>query len=117
MSTDRLSILHRIASGELSADEGAALLNGEPKAAAPAILPQRWLHVRVTNMDTGKTKVNVNVPFSLVQAGLKIGAAYEPQLENLDWYEILQELDGATNGKIVEVEDEEDRQRVEVYVD
>ena len=117
MNPERTSILNRVASGEISADEAAVMLNGAPKPAAIADAANRWLHVRVTNMDTGKTKVNVNIPLSFVKAGLKIGAAYEPEIAGLDWQEIVKGLNDSTGGKIVEVEDEEDRERVEVYID
>lgn len=118
MNPERLSILDRVAAGELNAVDAVALLN-TPKPATPneTLMANRWLHVRVTNLDTGKIKVNVNVPFALVKAGLKIGALHEPSLDELNWAEILGGLTTSSQGKIVEVEDEEDRERVEVYVD
>lgn len=117
MNPERLSILDRVASGELTAADAATLLNGVPKQVTDTQLADRWLHVRVTNLDTGKLKVNVNVPLTLVKAGLKIGSTYEPSIASLDWQELVSGLTATSHGKLVEVEDEEDRERVEVYVD
>ena len=61
--------------------------------------------------------VNVNLPLSLVKAGIKMGARFAPDMEELDWNELVIAIQEGASGKIVEVEDEEDGERVEVYVE
>jgi hypothetical protein len=68
-------------------------------------------------MVTGRTKVNVNLPLSLVKAGIKMGARFAPDMEELDWNELVIAIQEGASGKIVEVEDDEDGERVEVYVE
>jgi len=54
---------------------------------------------------------------SWVQVGLRLGSHLAPELDGLDWNEIMRALNDETVGKIVEVEDLEDRRRVQVYVE
>ena len=63
------------------------------------------------------TAVTVNVPLSLVQVGLSIGSRFAPELDGLDWQEIADALNSETIGKLVEVEDEEEGKRIQVFVD
>ena len=144
---DRLNILRMVEDGKLSANEAASLLNAlsqgkypepveqpvEPPAAPtaprdfeePAVeisnkdstsRPQ-WLRVRVTDLSSGRRKVTVNLPFGLVNWGMKIGARYAPEIEGLDFNELSELLQAGADGKLVDVVDEEDGEHVEVYID
>jgi hypothetical protein len=53
----------------------------------------------------------------LVNFGMKMGARFAPEMENLDLNEIMQAIQEGAQGKIVEVEDEEDNERVQIYVE
>jgi len=132
MTPDRSSILSQLASGEISADQAAERLRGEtasapgagptPAAAhAPAApLPgwaNRWLRIRVTDLATGRPRVNVNLPMSWVAVGLRIGSRYTDELDKLDLPQLLSALDSGAGGQIVDVEDLEDGQRVQIFVD
>jgi hypothetical protein len=128
-STERTEILRLIESGKISTSEGLTLLNsldkGTPRLPPTpqvAPLPQattrgRWLRIRVTNLTTQASKVNVNLPLGLVSAGLRIGQRYAPELNGVDWDNLLDEIQRGANGKLVEVEDQEDNERVEIFVD
>mgnify|MGYP001579399220 CR=1 FL=1 len=118
MNTERSNILEQLASGQISADEAARLLNQPaPQPTSSNAAANRWFHVRVTNLDTGKQKVSVNLPLSLVDAGLKIGAGYEPQIAGLDLHELVEQLKAGTGGRLVDVEDFESGEHVEIFVD
>lgn len=79
-------MLKMIEEGKISAAEGAELLRAmETKGErGPALEPMkgtsnpRWFRVRVTDMQTGRNKVNVNIPMGLVNVGIKIGRALCP---------------------------------------
>ena len=128
-STERTEILRLIESGKISTSEGLTLLNSLDKStpqlppkpqtppAAPLATRGRWLRIRVTNHTTQASKVNVNLPLGLVSAGLRIGQRYAPELNGVDWDNLLDEIQRGANGKLVEVEDQEDNERVEIYVD
>lgn len=126
---ERTEILRLIENGKISTSEGLTLLNSldkgtphlppTPQAAPlpPTTTRGRWLRIRVTNLATQAPKVNVNLPLGLVSAGLRIGQRYAPELNGVDWDTLLDEIQRGANGKLVEVEDQEDNERVEIFVD
>jgi hypothetical protein len=120
---ERMKILKMIQDGKISAEEGAKLLSALRESPKPTKgnLPlggeKGWLRVRVTDTDTGKTKVNVNLPLGLMDAGLRIGAQYAPELGGLDINKIISEIKSGTSGKIVDVVDEEDGEHVEIFIE
>ena len=123
LKEERMQILKMIQNGQVSAEEGAKLLaalEGGQKsemAANAAATQGKFLRVRVTDMNTGRTKVNVNVPLALVNIGLKMGARFMPNLDSLDTDEIMQAIRSGMQGKIVDVEDADDGEKVEVYIE
>ncbi len=78
----------------------------------------RSLRVRVTDLKTGKSKVNIQVPMGMVNLGLKIGAKFAPaELEGVDLDQIRLALESGGVGQIVDVEDEEKGEHVQVFVE
>ncbi len=120
---ERLKILNMIAEGKISAEEGAQLLkalqgSGPRKgAAAEAVGEARYLRVRITSTDSGRVKANINLPMSLINVGMRMGARFAPELEGLDFEEIMEAIKSGMRGKIVDVEDEEGSERVEIFVE
>ena len=121
---ERMQILNMVAEGTISADEGAKLLAALEPAKKKEVRTMmtdpsapRWFRVRVTDLETGKNKVNVNLPMSLVEVGTRMGARFAPELEGMDFGDIVEQIKGGAQGKIIEVEDIEDGERVEIYVE
>ena len=122
---ERMQILNMVAEGKISAEEGAKLLSAlepERKSSATASVmggptAPRWFRVRVTDLETGRNKVNVNLPMSLVDVGTRMGARFAPELEGLDFNDIIEQVKAGAQGKIIEVEDAEGGERVEIYVE
>jgi hypothetical protein len=118
-----MKILKMIDDGKISAEEGARLLAALGKV-APNAKPRppvnkpgggpRWLRVRVTDTITGKPKATVNLPIGLVEAGLNIASQYAPQVA---FDELMAAIQAGAEGKIVDVFDEEDGERVEIFVE
>jgi hypothetical protein len=121
MSEERARILQMVSEGKITAEEGVRLLNALRSSEGVAPRPRegtpRWVRVRVTDMVTGRTRVNVNLPFSLVTAATKLGARFSPQTEDLDWEELIAAIKEGASGKIVDVEDDEGGEKVEVFVE
>ena len=119
---ERMVILRMIEEGKITPEEGTRLLAaigepGESKAVPPpppvTALPNgRYLQVRVTNMQTGKQKVTVNVPLSIVDMGLR----FIPQNDKFDPQTIRDAIRTGLTGPIVDVIDEEKGDRVEVTI-
>ena len=76
----------------------------------------KWVHIRVSDLKTGKGKVRVNIPLGLVRAGISIGSRFSPELEGLEWDE-LSSMFTREKGVLIDVQDEEDGERVQIYVD
>lgn len=116
---ERLKILRMIESGKITADEGSRLLaamsKGDRRRAAKREGDAKWLRIRVSDVDTGKTTVNVNLPIGLVDVGLRMGAKFVPDLDGMELEELSDALRQGLTGKIIDIVDEDDGQRVEIY--
>jgi len=120
MSEERARILQMISEGKVTAEEGARLLSALDTATPPSQSPKkssRWFHVRVTDLETDRVKVNVNLPLNLVGVATRMGARFSPEVENFDWDELMAAIEEGAAGKLVEVEDQEGHERVEVFID
>ena len=125
-SNERLKILKLVQEGKISAEEGIELLDllteknpkGKPSTAEKVPPTQaQWFRVVVTDTNSGKTRVNVRLPISLVNAGMKMGARFSPQVEGLDREQLMGFLQSGAIGKVIDVMDAEDGEHVEVYLD
>ena len=124
---ERMKILKLIEEGKISAEEGAKLLSalsdssrgipGPPRPPGVPGGPARWLRVRVTDTRTGRSKASVQIPLALVDAGLKIGAHFAPEVQGVDMSNVMEALRMGVTGKIIDVTDEEDGEHVEIFVE
>ena len=129
---ERMRILRMIAEGKITAEEGAELLEtldssmGEADQAVsgpggaqanPSKKAGRWFRVRVTDTDSGKTRVNVRLPVGLISTGLKMGAKFVPEVEGLDMEQLMEFIKSGEVGQVVDVYDHEDGEHVEVYIE
>jgi hypothetical protein len=115
---ERLQILKMIQEGKVTPEEGAKLLDAleEPSRGERSGGSPRWFRVRVTDLNTGKRKANINIPLRLLDVGAKIGAKFAAPMD-IDVDEIVRAIKEGAEGKIIDVEDPEDGERVEVYVE
>lgn len=128
---ERLKILTMIQEGKLTPEEGIKLLETLESVTAPARpgpLPPtppppalrgtaRWLRVRITDTDTGKVRVNIRLPISVVSAGMKMGARFSPEVQGLDMDALQQFIQSGATGLVADVYDDEDGEHVEVFVE
>ncbi len=125
---ERMKILKMIEEGKISAEEGAKLLAalrdgrrglGVPTPPRPPGAPgqARWLRIRVTDMATGRSKASVQIPLALVDAGIKIGAHFAPEVEGVDMTNVMEAVRAGMIGKIIDVTDEDDGEHVEIFVE
>lgn len=111
-----------IQDGHISAEEGAKLLSAlkasqQKESTATGGSPPRWFRVRVTDLRTGKHKVNMNIPMALVNVGIKMGARFVPETDELHYHDVVSALQSGQQGLILEVEDQESQERVEMFVE
>jgi len=119
---ERMKILKMIDEGKITAEEGAKLLATltESRKSVPkpslrtSVGGARWLKIRVTDMVTGKSKATVNLPLGLVDAGLNIASKYAPDIA---FDELVEAINAGAEGKIIDVQDEEDNEHVEIFIE
>jgi hypothetical protein len=123
-SEERMKILKMIEDGKLSAEEGTKLLSAlsEKRMPTPPRPPgisggPRWLRIRVTDVRTGRSKASVQIPLALVDAGMKIGAHFAPEVEGVNMSNVMDAVRSGMTGKIIDVTDDEDGEHVEIYVE
>jgi hypothetical protein len=117
---ERMRILKMIADKQITADEGARLLEAlRSGAEAPRDEGSRpkWLRVKVTDRRNEKVKLNVTIPVGLVDVGLKMGARFAPELAGMDSNAIQSALREGVRGRILSVDDDGDEERVEIFVE
>lgn len=131
---ERVKILKMLQEGRLSPEAATDLLQAmeddiPAASAAPEIPPPssfparepgskpRWLRVRVTDMNSGRPRVNVRLPISLVNLGMKVGAKYAPEIGDLDMRALLEAAQEGETGPFVDVYDHEDGEHVEVFLE
>ncbi len=122
---ERLRILQMVAEGKVKPEEAATLLEALGEGSEAAATPEvgggvagqgHWLRIRVE--EKGAQKVNIRLPWRMVDIGLKIARRFVPDAD-------MGEISGALNealtaglpGKIIEVHDEEDDEHVEIWIE
>lgn len=139
----RKEILELLANGKITADEAASMLTAPAeqetpveKAAVPEFEPNidveeeihiskadtngagpKWFRVRVRNLETGKNKVNVNIPLRMLKFGMSIGRRFAPEIDDLRWDDIDGMVNNMQKGMLVEVQDEDSNEHVQVYLE
>jgi len=118
---ERMKILKLIEEGKVSAEEGAKLLSALSSTNRPmsglSASSAKWLRVRVTDANTGRSKATVQIPISLMEAGMKIGAHFAPEIDGVNMDQIMEALSTGMIGKIIDVTDDEDGEHVEIFVE
>ena len=121
---ERMKILQMIQDGKISAEDGAKLLAALAEAqTAPKARTinrnrdSRNMRVKVTDTKSGRTKVSVNLPLSLVDAGLNIASNFMPDMGIDTAGEISNAINEGLSGKIIDVIDDEDGEHIEIFID
>jgi len=117
---ERLQVLKMIQSGQITAEEGIQLLEAledRPPEARPSgrVRGPSQLRVRVTDLQSGRQKIDMAMPWRLVNVGLNMGARFardEIQVE-----ELVEAVQAGAEGKIVDVVDAEGGERIEIFVE
>jgi hypothetical protein len=126
LTEERMQVLRMIQEGKITAEEGARLLAALKASATRAGSGQiagsdtpgatgKWFRVRVTDLRTGRRKAVINIPLGLVDVGLKLGARFGTR--NIDMTEIVSAVKSGAVGRIVDVEDDNEQEKVEIFIE
>lgn len=80
-------------------------------------LSGRFFRVRVSDMYTGKVRANIRLPLGMVNAGLRMGMKFSPEVEGLNAERLAEALANGKTGRIVDVYDDNDGEHVEVFIE
>ena len=127
---ERLRVLKMVQEGKITAEQAVELLDALSEGVAGQDSKtssgansfygkggSRWLRVRVTDTDSGKTRVNIRLPISVVTAGLKMGMRFAPEVEGLDSRQLVEAIKSGELGQILDVFDDKDGEHVEVFIE
>jgi hypothetical protein len=126
---ERLKVLKMVQEGKITADMAAELLkaldsaNKKPdvsdrnNVSFPGRTTGRFFRVRVTDTDSGRTRVNVRLPLGMVNAGMRMGMRFSPEVEGLDAARLAEALASGETGQIMDIYDDEDGEHIEVYIE
>jgi hypothetical protein len=108
-----------VENGEVSVEDAIGMMS-PPDQGIPSAEPAgtgRALRVRVTDRVSGTKKVSVRIPVGIMKWGLAVGSRFAPGLDDLDWDEMMTDLDQYADGRLVEVENAVGSERVEIYIE
>lgn len=124
MKKEKMQILKMVEEGKITTEEGVELLDAletrEETENLKNIDGPKWMKIRVFDPDD-TTKVNVNIPVSLLNVVMKVSNNFVPELKDNgldeeDFKEILKTIQDGAQGKIVDIESE-NGEKVEIIVE
>lgn len=121
MRDEKLQILKMVEEGKVTVEEGVELLNAlEEKDLSKPNKTNKWVKIRVYDPDDDN-KVNVTIPISFVNFGMKLATKFSPELKETgldeeDFKEINEIIKSGTLGKIVDVESK-NGEKVEIVIE
>ncbi|MCX7995952.1 MAG: hypothetical protein N3A65_09355 [candidate division WOR-3 bacterium] len=131
MSEERRKILNMVAEGKITPEEAERLLSVLKETQDKA----HFFRIRIYDRNSEKTKVKVDIPLGVLKLLLKFGATFQGLAPegfkmnikgkefHLDEFtpemldKIIGELDESGRFNLVEVDNTEDNERVEVYIE
>ena len=117
--TERLQILKMVEKGQVTPDEGARLLqalSSEPEEVTVAPTSHTF-RVRVTDLTTGRTRIDIAIPTGLVALGVRLGARFAPEGLGVDMADLVRRVEDGVTGVLADVRDEDRGERIELTVE
>ena len=118
-TVERNRILYMVESGKVTAAQAGQLLDTldlEPERSRGRSR-NRMARVRVTNLATNRQKVNVTIPVSLIQVGLRLGTRLVPQVSGSALEDLLRAIESGATGRLLDLQDLEEGERVEIFAE
>lgn len=117
MKEERIHVLKMLEEGKVSADEAYQLLRTiDDRSALPRREePKKSRCLQIKVWEDGEPRVNVNLPLGLARVALKfIPKSVLEQFQEIDFDALVAEIEEGVSGKLIEVQDDEDRVEVSI---
>jgi len=119
-----MKILKMVEEKKISSEEAAKLLDALERSSRKDEPSQekygKTLRIKVFEGDLSKPKVNVNIPLTIVKfIGKLMPDRVKTKLDEhkVSFEQIMEMVEKGETGKLVEVEDKEENERVEIYIE
>ncbi len=119
LEEERRKILELLQTGKISADEAAKLLDAlrqQERSPQSRTRQPRWVRIRVTDTDSNHVRVNLTLPIGVVRAGLRAGGSLAG-IEGFNTGDLEDLLNRGESGHLIDIFDEGDGERVEIFVE
>ena len=129
-SEERLKVLKMVQEGKITPEMAAELLRTLDGSSAKSARDEsaeetppipggsgRFFRIRITDMDSDRTRVNVRLPLGMVNAGIRMGMRFSPEVEGIDTAKLAEALASGKTGRIMDIYDDEENEHVEIYID
>lgn len=117
-------ILQMLQEGKISAKEAAKLLESLESGKKEKNNKRessdhhgKFIRVKVTDTDTKKSRANIRVPINLLRVASKFGGNFNLDIDGVTIDEIQDSINNGHFGKIIDIFDDEEGERVEVYIE
>ncbi len=127
MEDERIRILKMVEEKKITPENAAKLIEAMGLKSGPDQMvgskskgKMKFFKIRVYEGNLEKPKVNIAIPMGLVKLAWKFlpaDAKLALNEQQIDLNDILAAIDDQTQGKILEVDDAEDKQRVEIVIE
>jgi len=119
LTDERNRILRLVESGNVTAEEAIRLLDAieSKQEHTDTRKHKRIARVRVTNLATNLQKANVTIPVSLIDVGLRLGTRLVPQIRGSALEDLLRAIESGTTGRLLDLQDLEEGERVEIFAE
>jgi hypothetical protein len=122
---ERDHILQMVESGDVTAAQAAQLLDAlEPEQDFSDQRPaqrrrERMLRIRATSLKARSQKMNVSaaLPVSLLKIGLSLSTQLLPQLNRAQFQDLLRAIESGASGRVLDLQDLEQGERLEIFVE
>ena len=127
-SQEKMKILTLVEQGKITPEEGIRLLNALDRvqttrtppmrpSSAPAANGPRWLLVRITDTATAKVRVNVRLPVTVLNTGMKLGARISPEIGQGEMKQVMDAIQNGTTGPVLDKFGDDEREHIEIILE
>jgi hypothetical protein len=118
---ERNRILRMVEAGEVTAQEAAQLLDALASERERSVDRgrSRTIRIRVTGLNPKQQKMQMaaTIPVSLIRISLRLGSRLIPQLSNSALEDLVHALENGATGRLLDLQDLEEGQRIEIYAE
>lgn len=124
---ERLQILKMLEEGKITAEQAATLLSaleagaqkerGEERQTFSGSPRRHRVRICVSDGATGKKKVDINFPIGVLKIAKRMGTKFTGNIEGINLDDIFEAVQQEVQGKIIDIQDDAEGKRVEIFVE